>query len=98
MTVEKFMLVLLIMSTFTTLITEGWKKTLGDNAKYASNVLAAIVSVAVAICGSCGYLIYTSTHLTPQNLMIIILLTICTWLCSMLGYDKVKQAILQIKG
>lgn len=98
MTVSSFISALLVMSTATSLITEALKKTIGAKINFSSNILAAIVSVLVAVFGSCGYMIYKSAAFTSQTLIMVALLTVCTWLCAMLGYDKIKQAIEQCIG
>lgn len=80
----------------TTLITEAIKKMVSDEI-YLKNILAAIVSVVVSIAVSVGYLILTHTAVTPEIIVYIITLIVLSWLCAMLGYDKVVQTLAQIK-
>lgn len=93
MTVETFVAGLLVLSTFTSLITEGIKKIKAD---YSSNMIVAVVAIIVSGLGGIGYMIYNSMPFTPQSIIMILLFIVCTWLCAMLGYDKVKQSIEQI--
>ena len=91
------MIILAIASAMTSLITEALKKILGD-LKYSPNILAAVVAVVTAggICA--GYLILTGTALSPQIWVYIVAIVVLTWLCSMLGFDKIMQTIKQLGG
>ena len=42
--------------------------------------------------------IYTDVQFTPKNILTIVCLVILTWIGSTIGFDKVKQMFLQIKG
>lgn len=67
---------------------------LGDR-KYSANLLAAIVSVVTAGLICTAYIILTETVLTPKVWVYIVAVTILSWLCAMVGYDKVKETLLQ---
>ena len=67
-------------------------------ASWHANILSAIVSTVLSIAVSAGYIVYTGTALTAQLIVLIIALIFLSWLCSMVGYDKVTQAIAQIKS
>ena len=85
MTLEIFLLGLMIVSIFTGLFTEGIKKLLDEmTVKYHSNFLA-------------GYLILTETQINDKMAVYLIALVLLSWLASMVGYDKVIQAIAQLK-
>ena len=79
----------------TALVTEALKKMLGDK-KYSANLLAAAVSVIVAGLICAGYIILTETSLNAKVWVYIVTLVVLSWLCAMVGFDKVKQTILQI--
>lgn len=81
----------------TGLVTEAIKKMLGDR-KYSANLIAAIVSVIVAALICAGYIILTDTVLTPKVWVYIVALVILSWLCAMVGFDKIKQTIMQLFG
>ena len=69
---------------------------LGDR-KYSSNILAAIVAVVTAggICA--GYIILHGLSLTAEIWVYIVAIVVLTWLCSMLGFDKIIQTLKQIR-
>ena len=90
---------LAVISVLTSLCVEGMKKLLDEQGKkYSSNILAVCVSAGITIIGSIMYIIYNSIPVTPQNIVIIIALVFLSFLCATVGYDKVIQALKQIKG
>ena len=94
MTLEIFLLGLMIVSIFTGLFTEGIKKLLDEmTVKYHSNFLAGGVAVVLGA----GYLILTETQINDKMAVYLIALVLLSWLASMVGYDKVIQAIAQLK-
>lgn len=96
---EIFLLGLLIVSTFTSLVTEGVKKILSEhNVTYYANTLVAIVSVVLSVFIAIGYMILTGVTFNTNVLVVIIAMIILSWLCAMVGYDKVIQALYQIKN
>lgn len=97
-TFEVFLLGLVIVSTFTSLVTEAIKKILNEhNKKYHSNTLAGIVASALsAVAGVC-YILVTGIGFSAQSIVCIIALIFMSWLCAMVGYDKVIQVISQFK-
>ena len=87
MTLEIFLLGLMIVSIFTGLFTEGIKKLLDEmTVKYHSNFLAGA-----------GYMVLTETQINDKMAVYLIALVLLSWLASMVGYDKVIQAIAQLK-
>lgn len=96
---EVFLLGLLITSTFTSLVTEGVKKLMAErNIEYYANTLVAIISVVLSAVISIGYIIVTGLACTAQVIVVVIALVILSWLCAMVGYDKVIQAICQLNN
>lgn len=96
---EVFLLGLLISSTFTSLVTEGVKKLLTErNIDYYANTLVAIVSVVLSTAISVGYMVLTGVACSMQIIVVVLALVIMSWLCAMVGYDKVIQAICQINN
>ena len=81
----------------TTLVTEAAKKMLGDR-KYSANLLAACLSVVVSVFVCGAYVITKEVALTPKVWVGLVSLVVLSWLCSMLGFDKVKQTLLQLRG
>lgn len=96
MTIDMFLTLLFSFSMLSSLVTEGIKKTLNDKKNLSWNIVALFVSLGV---GGGGCLIYyqlSSIALTTNGVIYAILMGLASGLCSMVTYDKVKQAILQI--
>lgn len=88
----------MIVSIFTGLFTEGIKKLLDEmTVKYHSNFLAGGVAVVLSTLVGAGYLILTETQINDKMAVYLIALVLLSWLASMVGYDKVIQAIAQLK-
>ena len=93
MNFETFLLLLMIVSVLTGLVTEGIKKLLDEAKKpYRSNLLAGVVAVILSIAVD-----LTETLMNEKMAVILIALVLLSWLCAMVGYDKVIQAISQFK-
>lgn len=98
MTVEIFIMGLLIVSTITGLATEAVKKLLQEHGiNYYANTLAGIVALAVSAAIGVAYIIITGTGVTAEIIVYLVALVFMAWLSAMVGYDKVIQAIAQFK-
>lgn len=96
MTIDMFLTLLFSFSMLSSLVTEGVKKTLNDKKNLPWNIVALVVSLVI---GGGGCLIYyqlSSIVLTANEAIYAGLMGLASGLCSMVTYDKVKQAILQI--
>lgn len=60
------------------------------------NVMVAVVAVILAVAIGVAYAVMTGVAVTAQYVVVIIALCFLSWLCAMVGYDKVIQAIEQI--
>lgn len=99
MTVELFLMLLTTLSFATSLLTEGVKKFLDVmKIEYASNIVVLIVAVVVGGVGTSIFYIWNNFEWTTLNVICMFLMMAANWLGAMLGYDKVTQAIEQIKG
>ena len=99
MTLEIFLLMLLIVSTLTGLVTEAVKKWLQErDKKYYANALAGYVAVVMSIAVGTAYIILTQAVFNAQMAVYLIALVLLSWLSAMVGYDKVVQAVSQFKG
>ena len=99
MTIETFLMLLLAVSVFTGLFTEAVKIVMdGLGAKYCSNVLAGGVAVILSVLVSAAYVVLTEMVYTDKMMVYLVALVLLSWLSAMVGYDKVIQAILQIRG
>ena len=88
---------LAIISAFTTLATEGVKKLLDANdCTYNSNILAGIVAIVLSAAYGIGYTIISGAAVTAALVIYYLCMCFLSWLCAMVGYDKVKQAIEQV--
>ena len=93
-----FMLGVLITSTLTGLATEAIKKLFAEHSKnYYANTLAGIVSVILSVAIGVGYMTLSGISFTSQSIIYLVALVFISWLCAMVGYDKVVQAISQFK-
>ena len=99
MTVQIFLMLLMVFSVATSLITQVLKKFLDEiNIKYASNIIVLVVAVVVGICGMVSYYILNGIEFSAANVIYVLLITVANWLSAMVGYDKVVQAINQMKS
>jgi len=98
MTFELFFILLTILSIVTPFVTNAVKKFLDSlNVKYASNIVVLIVSIIVGSGGTIVFYLWNHFEFTTLNIICIFLMIAANWLGSMLGYDKVMQAIKQIR-
>lgn len=89
---------LLLISILTNLTVEGIKKVLNKtDAKYSSNLLAVIVSIALALAVCGAYMIVNDIAITAKIGVEITALTYVSFLIATVGYDKVMQMLGQIK-
>ena len=93
-TLEVFLIGLMIVSTFTGLVTEAVKKILKEfNVKYRANTLAGIVSAVLSIALGVGYVVISGIGFGSQTIVCIVAQVFLSWLCAMVGYDKVIEVI-----
>ncbi len=99
MTVTVFLIILTVCAAVTSLLVEGIKKLLDDSGvNYAANILVLVVALLVGCGATALYYVNYQIPLNALNSVYLALMGVANWLGSMLGYDKVKQAIEQIKG
>lgn len=96
---QTFLTGLLVTSTLTGLATEAVKKILTEyNKQYQANTLAGIVSLVLSVGVGIGYIAIGGIDVTAQVVTSLVALVFMSWLCAMVGYDKVIQTIGQIKN
>lgn len=89
-TMDIFLLGLLVISTLTGLTTEAVKKILTEhNVAYRANTVAGIVATVLSVGVGIGYSIIAGISFSAALVVYIIALMFMSWLCSMVGYDKV---------
>lgn len=96
MTVTMFLSLLFGFSVVSSLVTEAVKTFIKDKENVSYNLLALIVALLVGIGGTAIYYQLSSIAYSVNNVIYMILMGLASGLCSMVGYDKVKQTILQI--
>lgn len=90
---------LLAVSLLTNLTVEGIKKLLeGTNAKYSSNILAAILSAILSGAVCVIYLIMNDIGFSMKIGVEIVVLMYLGFLVSTVGYDKVIQTLKQLQA
>lgn len=89
---------LLAVSLLTNLTVEGIKKLLdGTNAKYSSNILAAILSTILSGAVCVIYLVMNDIGFSVKIGVEIAVLMYLGFLVSTVGYDKVVQTLKQLQ-
>ena len=95
---EVFLAGLLLASVLTGLTTEAVKTMLTEhNKEYRANTLAGIIALIISAVIGTAYIVLTSQTFAAQSIVYLIALIFMSWLCAMVGYDKVIQAISQFK-
>ena len=90
---------LLIMSTLISLATEAVKKILTEyNKTYRANTLSGVIALVLSTIAAVCYVVTTGTAFTSQVIVWSVMFVFASWLCAMVGYDKVIQTIGQFKG
>lgn len=95
---EIFLAGLFLTSILTSLTTEATKKILTEfNVIYRSNILAGVAAIIISV-GTCvSYVLCNNIGFASNTIIYIVLHAFMSWLCAMLGYDKVIQTIKQFK-
>ena len=96
MTATIFLMLLSLFSVITGLITEGVKKMIKDKANFSCNIIALIISLIVGTVGCAVYYQLSGVLFTTNNIIYMALMGLASGLVSMVGFDKVKQTIIQI--
>jgi len=98
MTLEIFTIGLLAVSLLTGFTTEGLKRIAQDfKVKYSANVMAVGSAVSLAVTVGICYMIVTETPFDAKMGVYIFALAFLSALIAMNGYDKVMQALEQIR-
>lgn len=95
---ELMLLGLLVVSTLTGLTTESIKMLLSDyGVQYKANALAGVVSLVLSVAVGVIYVVLAHVSWSADIIIYIVCLVFLSWLCAMVGYDKVIQSISQFK-
>lgn len=95
---ETFLIGLMVVSTLTGLVTEAVKKILTEhNVVYRANTLSGLVALFTSLIVGLGYIVLAGIVVNSQTIVCLVAMALMSWLCSMVGYDKVVQVIGQFK-
>ncbi len=90
---------LLLVSALIGLVTQGVKKIMTEHNKtYRANTLAGIVALVVSTAAGVMYTVYVGEGFSTPVIVEIVSFVFASWLCAMVGYDKVIQTISQFKN
>ena len=98
MTTTTFLMLLSSFSVLSGLVTEGIKKLISDKANMSYNIIALVVALVIGGAGSAVYYQLNAIPFNLDNIIYLFLMGLASGLCSMVGFDKIKQAIEQIVG
>ena len=98
MTTTTFLMLLSSFSVLSGLVTEGIKKLISDKANMSYNIIALVVALVIGGAGSAVYYQLNAIPFNLDNIIYLVLMGLASGLCSMVGYDKLKQCIEQISG
>lgn len=93
MNIQLLFLGVALVATLTTLTTEALKKMFEGKSE---NIIAAVASLVLSIAVGIGYILIYNLEFNTTNILTIVALAFISWLCSMLGYDKVIQTLKQL--
>lgn len=97
MKVEIFLTLLTVFSTANGLVVESVKKLLGDKYNISYNLVAVISGLIVGLCGTFLYYVLTDITIGYVESIFAVLLGIASAMSSMVGYDKIKQLVDQVR-
>ena len=96
MTTTTFLILLSAFSVISGLVTQGIKTFVTDKVNLSYNIIALIAALIVGGGGTAVYYQLNTIPLTTNNIIYMVLMGLASGLVSMVGFDKVKQAIMQI--
>lgn len=99
MNVTLFVFVLTIGAAFSSLLTQAVKKWYENRkTEYSSNVIAFINAIVIGCGGTVVAYMLIGIPWTVNNIICVVLMGLCVWIGSMIGYDKIIQLVQQISG
>lgn len=96
MDITTFLMLLFSFSIITSLVMEVVKKIIGDKQNFSYNIATLCIAIVIGCVGMIVYYVLAGIPYTTKCILYVPLMGFASGLCAMLGYDKVKQAILQI--
>lgn len=99
MTVTLFVSILTIGAVASGLLTEAIKKWYSNaGKKYSANVIALVDAVVIGCGGTSVTYMLIGIPWSINNVICMILMGICVWIGSMIGYDKIIQLVKQLSN
>ena len=98
MNATMFLILLSAFSVISSLVTEGIKNLANDRVNLSYNIVALITALFVGGGGTTVYYQLNAIPFSANNIIYMVLMGLASGLVSMVGFDKVKQAIEQIAG
>ena len=96
MDVKMFLIMLSSFSVISSLVTECIKNVATDKVNLSYNIVAIITALIVGGGGTAIYYQLNTISFTVNNIIYMVLMGLASGLVSMVGFDKVKQAIEQL--
>lgn len=96
MNTTMFLILLSAFSVLSSLVTEGIKNITTDKVNLSYNIVALITALVIGGGGTAVYYQLNTVPFTVNNVIYAVLMGLASGLVSMVGFDKVKQAITQI--
>lgn len=98
MTVTLFISIFVAGSTVSAFLTEAIKKAFENAKKEASpNIIALADAIIVGGLGTAVCYMLMDIPWTTNNIICLCLMAVLVWMGSMLGFDKIKQMLNQLK-
>ena len=98
MTNATFLMLLSSFSVLSSLVTEGVKNLADSKVNLSYNLVSLITALFIGGGGTAFYYQLNAISFTVNNVIYMILMGLASGLVSMVGFDKVKQALEQITG
>ena len=97
MTVALFVTILTAGAAASSLLTQAVKKWYENQKKnYSSNVIALINAVVIGCGGTAVTYMLAGIPWSVNNIICLLIMGVCVWIGSMIGYDKVIQLVKQL--
>lgn len=97
MTPQLFLILLAGFSALSSLVMEGIKKSFLSSKNVSYNVIALIIALIIGTSGTFIYYQLNTININTNNILYAILMGLASGLVSMIGYDKVKQTLDELK-
>lgn len=99
MTITLFVSILTIGAAVTGLLTEAIKKFYANAGKnYSANVVAFVNAIVIGCGGTAVTYMLLNMPWTVNNIICMIIMGVCVWIGSMIGYDKIIQIVKQLQN